>query len=1466
LLAVASSKALIAAAGHDTLIIASTTSIRDAWASGEKPENNVKPFSPETKIPVPRLSHVAFSADEKVLVIVAEDGGGLAAYNPDALAEGRRDPALQVSTNGRALRALVPNPNVQFAELFAAVTRDGELLMADLTTGQMRNGAEGPVLRNGVSCLSWSNQGKQLVAGLADGTAIQMTPDGTEKGEIPRPPTLEGDKHVSTLSWLSNDTFLIMYSFNSNSEDMAQPSDYFVVSRQPKTQNYTFQVLPEVCPAFGLNRSPACQFVARLRGFEPHLEEILLLASTTSIELGLITKADAPLSAEVPVTDSYTLTMPADDSRRAQLPLSLTDGDTSPIGFALDLSAKDSVVSPLPSDPEIEESPGPLPSILTLNNEGLLSSWWIVYADALREKKTYSGLAVVGASEQMEHQITSSPASIAAPPPSALGQPAFRQPGFGQSAMTPQQPFAKPATSTFGGGSDAKFGAPATLSGDKPSWTSTGFGGATSQAGSSGFGQPGFGTSTPMGGIKPAFAAPTPFGGRPAFGQPAAPTTAPGSGTGFGQSGALGPKNPNPFARSGSASPFGVSVGEGKGFASFSNKGGFAALGSNQDSQSSPFGKGLSKDSAFAQPQQPSPFAPRGDTAEDKSALSGSAGQDFSLKPTFRPDETSKNDESELDDDGDFFFEKGLGNALDQTRDAATPAQSKEEEIEEEMEDDGGDSVPSSPGRGELAPLPPDPEPRMRVITPPPAISQPETRQAPLPSDPEPQMPVVTSPSTTSKPEIANAPLLPDPKTQMPVVTPPSTISQPKNTPAPPLAGLFSTETQPGTTPAAVQNSKPGWSFEHAASTTPKETPNAKPFTLPATPNDDDHPPNIKTESPSEGSPPDLQNIPEAPLPPDPTSKSRYDPGDTPDASDESKLSSNDDAPLPPDFIPKKSDTTSNASQVGPTDEEGDDFSSDFEGSVEDETHEISPIEEPTGDQAEQIQTSPESSFGKGGEGSGDTSPAGGLFTKVSTSKPPKLFGEVTSQPILPPPMPQESPRSPSPVRNVLTADMLRPETSRSVSAPTRAHSVSAIERRRAEIAKSALGSAPITAIDTRDKELERKTAAEKAKAKAEAEAALRLEDDEDARLRAELEAPLVPSELLEPFVPHQHTAIDDSTKSGIPGQIERLYQDINAMIDTLGINARSLSAYILYQTSQKSYDEWPQILGSDTPRDALNDEWVLQDITRLGDGEQTLSALLDRTRIDDVSRKYEQCQKLLNRDLVQLKTKVSSTRKVLRSSVEAGARASAPLSAEQESLQHDLRKASTLVQNKLVEMEQELTVLRAKLAEARPLQPNGKARPQRKPTVEAVTSTIAKMTSMAEKKSTDIDVLEAQLRNLGLDTHHSPAGSRHGSVEPNGTPQRSISGPGMSLQGRTPLSGSGSVYHTPDSRWGESTRSTPATWRRNLRTSIDGNGALVSVEDSERWKEKARRRKEAQRSLKEALAERRRNARTAEG
>jgi nucleoporin NUP159 len=142
-----------------------------------------------------RISQVAFTADENFLVLSAEVGGGLAVYEVQNLLNGSTQSAFEMPTNSLALRALVPNPTPEKGELVAIVTTDGKLMMANLKERTFLSGANGQILKEGVSCVSWSTKGKQLVAGLGDGTSFQMTPEGEGKGEIPRAPNIDLNHH-----------------------------------------------------------------------------------------------------------------------------------------------------------------------------------------------------------------------------------------------------------------------------------------------------------------------------------------------------------------------------------------------------------------------------------------------------------------------------------------------------------------------------------------------------------------------------------------------------------------------------------------------------------------------------------------------------------------------------------------------------------------------------------------------------------------------------------------------------------------------------------------------------------------------------------------------------------------------------------------------------------------------------------------------------------------------------------------------------------------------------------------------------------------------------------------------------------------------------------------------------------------------------------------------------------------------
>lgn len=143
-----------------------------------------------------RISQIAFTADENYLILSAESGGGLAVYETQSLLSGSTNSAFELGTEGQSLRALVPNPTTEKAELCAIITENGNLHMANLQQKGISN-----ALKEKVKCLSWSAKGKQLCAGLEDGTISQLTPEGEQKAEIPLPPNVS-NSHGKLLQHL----------------------------------------------------------------------------------------------------------------------------------------------------------------------------------------------------------------------------------------------------------------------------------------------------------------------------------------------------------------------------------------------------------------------------------------------------------------------------------------------------------------------------------------------------------------------------------------------------------------------------------------------------------------------------------------------------------------------------------------------------------------------------------------------------------------------------------------------------------------------------------------------------------------------------------------------------------------------------------------------------------------------------------------------------------------------------------------------------------------------------------------------------------------------------------------------------------------------------------------------------------------------------------------------------------------
>ncbi|KAI2794538.1 hypothetical protein POX_a01137 [Penicillium oxalicum] len=1426
----------------DCLVVATTESVRKAIESASGGEDTkTKPFQPQSTIPLPaRPTHVAFTASDDALILATENGSQITIFQTDTLLQGNAQPALSVSTNGATIRSLAPNPDPS-STLVALVTVNGELLIADLKAGNLVSGASGSVLRTGVSCVAWSNKGKQLVAGMANGSADQLTPDGTQKAQLPRPSDLEGECHVSSISWLENDIFFSVYTPNVPEDDMGIPaSSYYIITRQ-KQAPFLIQKLPEICPTIGfmLKRAPAFQFITRLRDYKPHLKDVLIVASTASADVGLVVRSEKEL-ADNPA-GQFAVANVNDDIKRASIPLTESGDDTSVIGLVSDLSSSEKVPSPLPGE-DITESATPLPALLALNNEGNLSAWWFIYTDSIRQNVAYSGLVSVGS--QTSAQMTPSPA-VSAATTSTQQQPqtGFGQPGFGSPSPFGGSSFAKPAesvafgsTSTMGA---SPFGKPAALS----------FG-STSNLG--GTGSPGFG--------KPSLG---PSAGT-AFGQ----TSSPGQGVQFGKSGFGAPSTSSPFgqpstpAKSLLGSASGTSGGGFSSFSSGAGGGGFAGFAAAKPgaspfakasgessfakaSSSSPFAGSSLGETAFSKASSLSPFAsktpsetafPPAQPTEVKNPFGSGSGfgssSGFVLGSSFKADGTAANDLPKPEkSSSDAMSFGGFGESISLSNKPSTPAESMDDSEDKTVPETAKSNAFSMFGQSNKA-----------------------------------------TDSTTSPSG--------------------ATAMQPK-----PTKSLQTNQTGSG------------FSMFGAPSAAPPRSPTQPQaqITSPLSAQSD------VTATPK-GEPSVPSSAFEAPLPPDPTTKASYAPGDTSASSNVSKSSAEDaplppdfvsdrkspvheDAPLPPDFVssektfeavedaPLPPDFTSKpiksespppgipedvpeeaplppdpaifkpesplSEEIVPVPEESEAESQDADES------DFSDIgDDITRDEASL--PSPKLSAGESFGGLSDKSSTGGLFSgfskashKEQTSQAPRtLFGEISKGPILPPPGPairsgREPYRSPSPNRvNSQRGNLFskKPEARKAGSAlASRKASLTQYVQREGLLRKSS---------DAAQQERARAEAA--AMQRAEEEVLALSDDDEDERLRADLARPVEPVATLDPFLPHQNYT-GDTAKPGVPGMIERLYRDINSMVDTLGINARSLESFLLFHQPEhgSDADEWVNILTSDDPAHILDEDIFLRDINIFDRVITAMGHTLDKQRLQDVEEKLNDCRDLLTKDIVSLRTQFASIRNTLDALTDTGAILSAPLSAEQATLQQDLRTTFTNLQGKLAELEQGVSMLRAKIADI-PRADGAGAVSRKRPTVEAVSSTIATMMSMAESKSSDIDVLEAQLKKLGIDTSASVPASREGS--PYTTPRKAV--------GRFPTTpGSrGSVdrsaYHTPESaaRGINFRASLNGSAKHSRLRSVDTAGPLAVREESSQWKAKIQRRKHLIGSLKEAM------------
>ncbi|KAI5864965.1 hypothetical protein GGS23DRAFT_556932 [Durotheca rogersii] len=1313
LISIASRKGLVAAAGPDAVILTSTEAVRKAFDGPKYGDSETRVFEPPLKLALPiRICQLAFTSDEAYLILSAEQGGGLAVYEVEALQQGSSQAAFEIPTNGESLRLLAPNPEPKRGELCAVVTNGGKLLMVNMQERSFVSGPNGQILKDQVSCVAWSNKGKQLVAGLGDGTILQMTPEGSIEAEIPRPPGLDPNYFVSSLIWLKVDIFL---GFHVSASEQPPQTRCHLITRQG--QQFQFQKLSDPVDPFGSEKTPH-HTIMRLRDFPPNLLDVLICSSTATPDIGLLTRSKTPLAPNGP-SNLFATTELADDSRRATLPMG--DGMESPaaIGTALDLSSRDNVYKPIPTD-EIDQSAGPLPGYWVLNVDGVLSVWWIVYSESIRQRTVYPGLVASegnppGSIEPAVPKQAQQPFSAATPSP------------FGAPMTAPGAAFGSPSTL---GSSGSPWGAqPSSGHARGPAFGSSGFGTGTASStpkfGTASFGVSSFGTAS-----TPAFGQSTGLGAKPS---PWATGSTSSSTPAFGQSGfAKRADNTNASASSFGGASYGA-VNSTGGFASFANKGGFASLGSSNAGGASIFtstkaeAPEVSMDAETTSIFRPSSSKP----SIGSGAIFGS--QPFKLTSSFQPDpnvrdqDANKNDRS--NEEPMFYegFAATLNGPIEPTPLSPPSAGTQNTFGQSSAESTTPISTPA-------------PSKFLTQTSPPP-----QTKGIfDIPSKTSSKVADTSSPSTSQTPTGDISRSQPEMETPKPMKHLPEVPLPPESTSKASYALGESSSSSAVTADALDVNEAP---------------PGDESVTLPLD----------STNSPRKaerGTP--LKALPvvvdDAPLPPDPIkNKKAYDTPLPPLPGMIASAKEVDAAPSPPDpakqtkayegrlsvlTIAKPAFAAAGPGFKFPTnplpvssDSDDDDLSEEEEGTEA--------VSEGSGvDVAKDL--SPSSIGANRTPGFTPQSSFNGLAGSYSTVPHPdqekRYFGELgRNMPILPRPN-LASPRSPSPVRSTVPARILVKDQARSVSAPGMASQILSTSRRH----QSRLGMS-IVGRDTHDEE----AAVEQhrmAKARREAEESRLLLDEEDDTIQELLRTEVKPTLELDEFI--AHSGVAPPAGDSVPAQVEAVYRDINSMIDTLGLNARSLAGFI------KGHEE---VCTKGLTRQDLAsaDNWTLAGLENLADIiDQDLSLALDEARIVDVADRLAQCVDI-QRDLGRDRNKQADLKKIVSSRLDPDlsvAYRALPLSSEQAVQQSDLRREYAKFTKLLAEAEESLTMLKAKIVSVNSA--SGKGGPA--PTIEAVVRTITKLTSMVEKRSGDIDVLENHMRKLRVSSYG--LGSREGS------------------------------------------------------------------------------------------------------